>query len=383
MPIDQIGLFGYHNINAYGAVGDAHYDDTAAIQRAFTAVPNTGGKVFIPPGQYRLTSHINVMADRTEVEVDAGAVIVQSTVDYGYILDLNNHSYCLIDGLHVQGAGKETHNGRGSIHMGGSCTNNVLRNCRVDNVAGTGIVDDGNYNMIEGCFITETGEHGIYSSSAYGSQYIGNQIKDAGLNATLTGNFDSIKLSGSQQCVVHGNHIRDCVNGILLTDNATMNAILGNTVKGATLNEIRLASVTLNRFIGNILWHTVSGTDCIRITSGAAQQNDFIDNTIQRDAANGCGINWTGSEPLGADTVKGNRFYATVAHTGTYPAVMIAGENVTKVLVQGNYVYSSNWNTAYRVSGGGIANQFIYNVSNGPATRLNDGGVSTIALWAD
>lgn len=48
------------NVKDYGAVGDGAADDTAAIQSAINAVGGQGGVVFIPPGDYRITSEITV-----------------------------------------------------------------------------------------------------------------------------------------------------------------------------------------------------------------------------------------------------------------------------------------------------------------------------------
>ena len=42
----------------FGALGNYTNDDTAAIQAAFDALPNTGGSVFFPPGRYKLTQAI-------------------------------------------------------------------------------------------------------------------------------------------------------------------------------------------------------------------------------------------------------------------------------------------------------------------------------------
>ena len=39
-----------------GAVGDGIVDDTAAIQAAIDDVPNTGGMVFVPTGNYKITA---------------------------------------------------------------------------------------------------------------------------------------------------------------------------------------------------------------------------------------------------------------------------------------------------------------------------------------
>ncbi len=47
---------GHVNVLDYGAVGDGSNDDTASIQAAIDAIPAVGGVVFLPPGNYKITS---------------------------------------------------------------------------------------------------------------------------------------------------------------------------------------------------------------------------------------------------------------------------------------------------------------------------------------
>jgi len=48
------------NVKAFGAVGDGATDDTAAIQAAIAALPSSGGKVYFPPGTYKVTSTVDL-----------------------------------------------------------------------------------------------------------------------------------------------------------------------------------------------------------------------------------------------------------------------------------------------------------------------------------
>ncbi len=49
------------SVQAYGATGNGSTDDTTAIQNAITAVVNAGGgTVFFPPGNYKISSNLNV-----------------------------------------------------------------------------------------------------------------------------------------------------------------------------------------------------------------------------------------------------------------------------------------------------------------------------------
>jgi hypothetical protein len=56
----------------YNARGNGSTDDTAAIQAAFDAVPATGGVVYLPPGQYEISSTLIITQDNTTL-LGAGA----------------------------------------------------------------------------------------------------------------------------------------------------------------------------------------------------------------------------------------------------------------------------------------------------------------------
>jgi Pectate lyase superfamily protein len=52
------------NVKDYGAVGDGAIDDAAAIQGAIAALPTTGGGLYFPRGDYRLSSPLNLESKR-------------------------------------------------------------------------------------------------------------------------------------------------------------------------------------------------------------------------------------------------------------------------------------------------------------------------------
>lgn len=60
----------WHDIRAYGAVGDNATDDTTAIQNAANALGASGGTIYIPAGTYKITGTITIGA------ASAGAIRV-------------------------------------------------------------------------------------------------------------------------------------------------------------------------------------------------------------------------------------------------------------------------------------------------------------------
>ena len=65
-----------YDARAFGAVGDGHTKDTAALQRALDACAKTGGRVVVPPGNY-LTGSV-FLGDNTELHLQDGATLLGS-----------------------------------------------------------------------------------------------------------------------------------------------------------------------------------------------------------------------------------------------------------------------------------------------------------------
>ena len=50
------------NVKDYGATGNGTNDDAAAIQATINLLPATGGTVYLPAGNYKLTASLTVPA---------------------------------------------------------------------------------------------------------------------------------------------------------------------------------------------------------------------------------------------------------------------------------------------------------------------------------
>ena len=76
----EIGeALGVYDVRFYGARGDGTTDDTAAIQAAATAAGAAGGgRVYLPPGTYKITSRITLYSN-VEVEMSSDATVDFST----------------------------------------------------------------------------------------------------------------------------------------------------------------------------------------------------------------------------------------------------------------------------------------------------------------
>lgn len=55
-----VSLEGVFNVKTYGAAADGQNDDTAAIQKAIDAAAVLGGRVYLPPGRYRVQGSLAI-----------------------------------------------------------------------------------------------------------------------------------------------------------------------------------------------------------------------------------------------------------------------------------------------------------------------------------
>lgn len=73
----SVQIFGWINVENYGAQGDGVADDTTAIQNAINACP-TGGTVVLPEGTYKTTSALVISDDLTFQGSGVGALLISA-----------------------------------------------------------------------------------------------------------------------------------------------------------------------------------------------------------------------------------------------------------------------------------------------------------------
>ncbi len=95
------------SVTSFGAIGDGNTDSTAAIQSAINSVPQDGGTVVVPDGNYRIsnpliitTPNTNFMgygADKSELQLTPDATNELMVIGTGQTKNIN------IIGLHIDG----------------------------------------------------------------------------------------------------------------------------------------------------------------------------------------------------------------------------------------------------------------------------------------
>jgi polygalacturonase len=94
------------DVRGSGARGDGMNDDTAAFQRAIDSLPEEGGTVVVPAGDYLIdpTRRV-VLRSRMHLELDPGAVLVAkpNAADRAYVLEVARISDVEISGGRIRG----------------------------------------------------------------------------------------------------------------------------------------------------------------------------------------------------------------------------------------------------------------------------------------
>jgi polygalacturonase len=115
---------GWVDVRAFGAIGDGVADDTATIQAAIDSFGQavgqsaSGGQVFFPSGEYKITSTINVYSGIHIVGAGTQATIIKcNSVGSGYAFkNVDNANFFSYHGLTINGGGTTTC--KGGIFIG-------------------------------------------------------------------------------------------------------------------------------------------------------------------------------------------------------------------------------------------------------------------------
>ena len=343
---------GVFNVRDLGARGDGATDDTAPLQEALDRAGAVGGAILLPAGAYRFSRPLGVHGDRTELLGLGGSRLV-AAIPLDRLIDSNDFSRLIFQGLTIEGTGVQAVGGRGTIHLDGGSRECVVSYCRIVNAPGTAIADDGERNRIVHNVVDGTGEHGIYSSSGAESVYQGNHLRRVGRVAGVTLGCHGISLAGSIACTVSGNTVDDAAGaGIVLRDRARYCTVRGNTVGGGTDRHIALGTASDCNIVGNNLTRVPAGVDAIRIDGGG--RFVIADNRIERSTPGGAGIRWTTAAVTGGDDVRGNVILLDGAAISQW-GIDADSDTLIDVRIHGNTIRAINGAAppgAIRVQGG-------------------------------
>jgi hypothetical protein len=311
----------YHDVKAYGAVGDGVTDDTAAIQAAIDAAELAGEAVYVPTGIYLITSSLDVTDDLKTIYGDGNTSEIRANAAIDAIFDYTSggtdtgaHDSMLIRDIYLNAAqlanyciyaGRMTRSNfirikakfaveanigfvatgtgcfidnfigcnvssslKDGFFFDGSAINAInIIGCWIENNARLGInMDLGNKINIEGCTIEANAEAGIWalfvrSLSITNNYFEGNA--DTGIAVTVPASFTvkaDIVLSGGSYPVID-------------SANPNVNVIIqGNNHKTGTADTMYYASGITGGDISNNR-NSTAGDNCLEVYGDRADSN--------------------------------------------------------------------------------------------------------------
>jgi polygalacturonase len=307
------------DVRAYGAVGDGIIDDTTAFQRAIDSLPDGGGTVVVPAGDYRIDGTRRVKA-RSRLRLlgqgDPVLRMLPNDLPRAYVLEIAEVEDVLVLGLAIEGdrmqhtytaqriASQNTHEWGHGISIGGNAKRITLSNLHVSRCTGDGICLGGNASDVLITDVTSV-ENRRQALSITRAQNV--RVRNSTFSRTGAFNDNpgtkpmaGIDLEPDSPGVQRNILIEDCVlednegAGILATTSAsalepaTINAVqvLRNTIQrnGSGLYLARLGEFEV---ISNVVRdNRATG---LRITGGAHQgwvsENTFSGNYAQNKPA--------------------------------------------------------------------------------------------------
>lgn len=231
-----------------------------SIQAALNDLPDSGGKVFVPPGTYIITLTIEMKSNQALIGSGPSSIITTQTENidliHCYNIDGSRLPGVSISNLYLLGMDKGTGS---AIKVKGS-HNSVFENLWITKtyygiyfVADRKDGDNTDNNLIANNSIVDTISHGIYFNPESASRSEDNIIQ--GNLFAYTGG-EAIRISPGKRNTIIGNTIEDAgKNGILLRG-GHKNTVVGNTVNECKKHGIHVKNedhsiISNNIFYGN------------------------------------------------------------------------------------------------------------------------------------
>lgn len=217
----------------YGAVGDGKTNDASAVQSAVDDATEANGKVFFPPGSYRLQEQIDVQDGNVALEgpPSLGAELKAGPKMSGSVIDGLTSNSKPAEASNVTVRCLELNGKEGWSNRGYSPGQKAIRTKLGENW------------LVENCYIHDTPVTGVGLDSVRNDRYINNVLERCGtLDKETGGNGLGIgvgEVKGRCPTFAFGNTILDTSQHAIILEqtggfkNTTDAVILGNIIDGA------------------------------------------------------------------------------------------------------------------------------------------------------
>lgn len=274
------GTTDWINVKAapYNAVGDGVTDDTAALTAALAAVPANGGTVYLPAGDYLITSQLKATVTGTEIVgggwgsrirfdgnvVTSGAIaaagnirlhirdlrISQTNASHlGTALDLSQCNGSVFERILIDAGGSGVAPLIGITMNASTCHYNVIRDCRINyggaSSIGINLIGGSHSNTVQDVRLVPQGDDaassGVYIANTHSCTLIHPDVE--------TGSGNGIWLDTAAHGTTIVNPYCEAMNiGLKITS-----GVIAPTVTGGTIQTSATANVQDNGAVGPIV----------------------------------------------------------------------------------------------------------------------------------
>lgn len=268
----------WRSVKDFGAVGDGSTDDTTAIQACITAVGVTGGTVWFPKGNYKVSSALTVTAGNTCLEGEGyGASIITTSHASADVITVGTGTVLSVANVAVRDLAFRT----SVTRTDGSAV--AMNGCYIGEVTGCNTS-----GMFRGITVKGTSKLIFLERN-----YVASPVPATGIGIYLTGNSNDVYMTNN---FVIGDSGSQPSAGILI-DNA--NGIWGyNTDTFQTQNGLYISpgngQLVENVFMLKCAYDSGSGTGFTIATSGTG--------AARRIQMTSC---WSGSNALHGVNIAG------------------------------------------------------------------------------
>lgn len=206
----QLANVPWLDVREYGATGDGVTDDTVAIQ---AALGSGAYSVLFPKGTYLISTALTVSANTYLFGLERTTTKIFHNTDGMDLFYINNVANVIIDNLWLYGYGADSVAGGNNVHVAGTSTGAVVKNCLIEACRRGVLLDTGtSKNKVMDNDFVDIGEND--GSTGYG---------------VLVANSDE-NLVTKNRCSTVRRH------GVYLSTAASYNIVTHNTIDG-TLNR--------------------------------------------------------------------------------------------------------------------------------------------------
>jgi hypothetical protein len=349
--------------------------DQSTINTALSALPASGGIVYLMEGHYYVTASVSLPDNATLAGSGQGSIIIMPNGQNGSYHMVTNtnvtNGIVFIRDLAIDGnASQQTGGNPIGIYLDGvgssTAPGGSVKNVRVKNIHGNSgsaaVWLNSSYNVtVSGSALDNNQNFTIYLNSATDSQIVNNKIQGSPVGIQSSGSKNVISNNvvdgantgisvGDSGSSVTGNSISNSYNGIWVFANST--TITGNSIYAASSNAIYLNgsnnAIAANKIIDSGGSTTNNAIYLTAATANTISGNDITDSACSSDcyAINISDIASTGN------LLSANHLTATEtindASTGQTTGTLYQGQAIT---ANGDSVFrnSTNSSTAFQI----------------------------------